>query len=232
MKLFCLVVIFSAFLFSCGVSSIKAQATATGAVVTNKQTNSDNKKNTLDLSGIDFKNFTYPVPNIVNLEKSFTLNNGKAGKKDGSPSFKLRKTYFFDLTGDKKDEAITHIIASGCQLGCESSSLFYIHTAENNQPKLIWKIAIGGDVMGGLRAASFKMNEIVLETFGDCLLDDWLIKPNIDLTKNPKLKTTSYTRFTFSQSGSGYAQTSKVVLPLSASTNISDYRPQISFGEQ
>jgi hypothetical protein len=143
----------------------------------------------------------------------------------------LRKTYFFDLTGDAKDEAITHIVADGCQLGCNSSSLFYIHTAESNKPKLFWKIAIGGDVMGGLKSANFKAKEIVMEVFGDCTLSNSVITPNIDMKKNTNLKTTNYTRFVFSRTENGFTQTAREVLPLPSNMSVLDYRSQISFGE-
>jgi hypothetical protein len=231
MKLFCPALIFSACILFFGFFSVHSQTTgttSTGTIAPKKQP--DSKKNKSVLRNVDFKNFTYPVPLGSDSEKSFTLKNGTSEKKEDLPKFTFRKTYYFDLTGDNVDEAITHIMADGCQLGCESSSLFYIHKATGDrQTELLWKIAIGGDTLGGLKAASFSSKEIVLDTFGDCTLEDWLIKTDIDVRKNPKLKPANFTRFVFSFAENGYSQTTRDVLPLTEYINTSEYRAKISF---
>ena len=234
MKLFFLVIIFSFFASGCGKINTQAQFTAsnTGKIVNSNVNQSAAKANTLDISTVDFKNFTFPDFGAGNSEQPFTLKNAVAESGNNYPKYTLRKTYYFDLTGDAKDEAITHIIADGCQLGCDSSSLFYIHTAEYNKPKLFWKIAVGGDLLGGLKLANFKAKEIVMEVFGDCLLSNSVITPNIDLKKNTSLKATNYTRFVFSRTENGFAQSTREVLPLPPNTNVIDYRSQISFGEE
>ncbi len=217
-----------------GVCVTAAQSTTgsrNGGVTNKKPTDPKTSKPISGITKIDFRNFTYPLPSVGNLPKSVTLKNGTSGKKDGAPNFTLRKTYYFDLTGDNEDEAITQIIADGCQMGCESSSLFYVHTAENDQAKLLWKIAIGGDILGGLKAAHFRVKEFVIETFGNCSLEDWLIKPNIDLQKNPKVTTNNYSRFVFSYEKGSFASAEKTVLPLESNYNTASYRPKISFGE-
>jgi hypothetical protein len=116
-------------------------------------------------------------------------------------------------------------------MGCGLSSLFYIYTVEQNQPRLLWKIAVGGNEMGGLKKVNFDSDEIILDVFGDCSLEGWLIRPFVDIKKNPKLKTSSYTRFVFSRAETGFTQTSKVTVPLTTRIDFSAYRPQISFGE-
>src|SRR5215203_1495535 len=141
MKLFVMVVLF-AFSLYVGAAQTAAQASTTGAVTSKSPAVPEPKKSFSEITKTDFKNFTFPIPIVGNLARAFTLNNGKSEKKEGLPNFRLRKTYYFDLIGDNQVEAISHIIVDGCQLGCESSSLFYIHKLENNQPKLIWKIAI------------------------------------------------------------------------------------------
>jgi hypothetical protein len=230
MKLFFLIIIFSVFAVVFNSISTEAQTIAPGNGPASSK-NQNSKTNTLDISMVDFKNFTFPTVGAGNVEKTFTLKNGESGKKGIAPYYALRKTYYFDLTGDKKDEAITHIIVEGCEMGCESSSLFYIHTTENKQPKLLWKIAVGGNTMGGLKAVNFKSDEIVLESFGDCSLEGWLIKPVVDVQKNPKLKTTSYTRFVFSRNENSFAQTARNVLPLTIFIDFLQYRPQITFSK-
>ena len=230
MKLFLRALIIPVLLFGT-VSIVDAQATGTGIVTKKVPPNQPTKKNSTNITKIDFKNFNYPLPNIGNLEKNMTLKNGLSIKKEGLPNFKLRKTYYFDLTGDKEEEAISQILVDGCQLGCESSHLFYIHTLENEQPKLIWKIAIGGDVLGGLKSAHFKAEEFVIETFGDCSVEDWLIKTNLDMKKNPRVTTNNYSRFVFTNDNGSFASVTKTLLPLEINLNMVSYRPKISFGE-
>lgn len=234
MKLLLLTIIPAIFSVGCGGFSSKAQIreSANGSVVNRKIIQTDNKTTpkTLDLSLVDFKNFTFPDFGNGNAAKTFTLKGGTSDKRAVFPKFNWRKTYLFELTGDDENEAVTHVIAEGCQMGCESSHLFYIYTADGKQPKLLWKFAVAGDVLGGLKAVNFKIDEIVLEAFGECSAENGLIKPNVDLEKNPKLKTSNYTRFVFTRDANGFAQTGKDILPL-ANTNLAEYRPQISFGE-
>lgn len=230
MKLLFLAIILSILAAGCNSLSTEAQIRASSNdTVSNK--NQSSRTNTLDISTVDFKNFSFPDPASGKTEKSFTLKNGVSGKKGVTPVFTLRKTYYFDITGDERDEAISHIIADGCQVGCESSQLFFVHTAEENKPKLLWKIAVSGDTTGGLKAVNFKVNEIVLEVFGESALDNWLVKSNIDLKKNPKLKTNNYTRFVFSGGENGFMPTDKDIIPLTTYIDFLEYRPQISFGK-
>lgn len=224
-----------AFFCTTGCTGYKTEAqirtSGNGKVVVNSNTSKTTPKpEVFDIAKVDFKNFIYPEFSRTEPARTFTLKNGRAERKAGSPDYALRKTYYFDLTGDQKNEAITHIIANGCELGCESSSVFYIYTPDAAQPKLLWKIAIGGDTMGGLKSANFKIDEFTLETFGDCTLEDWLIKPEVDVRINPKLKTNSYTRFVFKRENGEYKQTERDVLPL-PNLNLTDYRAQITFGK-
>jgi len=234
MKLFFLVIIFSLFASVCGEIKTQAQirGASSGKIINGKDKQSTPNANVFDISTVDFKNFTFPDFTVGNTLNSFTLKNSKAEAKGGFPKYTLRKTYYFDLTGDANDEAISHVIAEGCQMGCDSSNLFYIHTTENNKPKLLWKIATGGDILGGLKAANFKAKEIIFEVFGDCSINNSVIIPNIDMKKAANLKTTNYTRFVFSRSENGFTQTGKDLLPLPANASIVDYHSQISFGEE
>lgn len=233
MRIFIPVIVFSVFAVGCVHVNTEAQTRAsnTGIILSNtKKPTPNRKRNSLKISSVDFKNFTFPDFGGLN-GKTFTLKNGGAESINGMPKYKLRKTYYFDLTGDDEDEAVTHIIAEGCQMGCDSSHLFYIHTADANQTKFLWKIAIGGDVLGGLKAAKFKSNQIVMEVFGDCAIENGIIKPVVDLTKNTRLRTTNYTRFVFTGGEDGFAQTGKDLIPLTSNIDFSEYRVKISFGE-
>ena len=203
---------------------------------TNASANPEEKKLTVyktkpfHISKTDFKNLTYPVPLSAGGEANFTLRNGTALKTADLPNFRLRKTYFYDLTGDGADEAITHILADGCQMGCGNSNLFFIHTPENDEPKLLWKIAVGGDTLGGLKAVNFNAGEIIVDIFGECSLDGWLINPRADVKTNPELKTTRYTRFIFTGDANGFMKKTKEILPLSGNIKFSQYKARINFG--
>ncbi len=221
--------------FSCGggsfLTTAQIRTSSDGKVVNTNQSNSKTKVKTIDVSKIDFKNFTYPDFSGGTVEKTFTLKNGKSEKKVGAPSYYVRKTYYYDLTGDAKVEAVTHIMAESCQVSCDPRSLFYVYTMEKNQPKLLWKIATGMDEFGGLKTINFKVEEIILETFGDCSLENWWTKPVMDVKNNPQMKASNYTRFVFSLGANGFTQSNRDLLPLAA-TNFLKYRPQISFGKQ
>jgi len=235
MKLLIPVIIFSVFAAGCGEIRTDAQirASNTGAVNTRPQsTPTPTKTAALQLSKVDFKNFTFPGFAVGTTEKPFTLKNGFSEDPNVFPKYTLRRTYYFDLTGDRQDEAVSHIMVEGCQMGCSRSNLFYIHTADGNEPRLLWKIATGGDVLGGLKSVNFQIDQVLIEVFGNCTVENEVIKPEVDLQKNAKLKTTNYTRFVFTNSGGGYTQTAREVLPLVANIDFLEYRPQISFGKQ
>ncbi len=235
MRIFIPVIFFSVFAAGCVHVKTDAQirASNTGKVVitnSNKPT-PNRKKNPIDLTKVDFKNFTFPDFRGAG-EKTFTLKNGASETNPALPKYKLRKTYYFDLTGDDEDEAVSHIIADGCQMGCESSNLFYVHTAAEQKPKLLWKVAIGGNVLGGLKAANFRANQIVMEVFGDCTIANGIIKPEVDMKKNPRLIASNYTRFVFTGGENGFLQTGRDILPLTTNIDFTEYRAQISFGEK
>ncbi len=236
MKLTFLLIILSIFSLNCGSFSSKAQTSASSEVkVGNSNTNqpkSNVKANSLDISTVDFKNFSFPDLFGGKTQKTFTLKKGqfRNGKLSTDRVYTWRKSYFFDITGDGKDESVTHIIAEGCGKDCDSHSLFYVHTVENNQPKLIWKIALGSEALGGLKSVNFNNKEITLEAFGSCTLKDGLISAAYD-GKDPKqILPSNYTRFVFNLSDSFFSETDKVVLAFTEKT-IADYRPKISFGE-
>ena len=206
--------------------SVSAQITATsdGKVANTNQTK---PKAEIDIANVDFKNFTFPDLFAGKIVKNFTLKNGqfRNGKQANDRVFTLRKTYYFDITGDAKNEAITQIFAETCNINCESQSLFYVHTIVNNQPKLIWKIATGTNDLCGLKSVAFKIKEIALETFGNCTTEIDLIKPG-----KSNDNSVSFTRFNFSLKDGVFAATTKVVAPLLEKFNI-EYRPKITFGE-
>jgi hypothetical protein len=224
-----ILLIFLPIIFAC--FSVSAQITATSdGKVTN--TNQTKPKAEIDIATIDFKNFTFPDLFTGKTVKTFTLKNGqyRNGKQSSERVFTLRKTYYFDITGDAKNEAITQIFAESCNINCESQSLFYVHTIVNNQPKLIWKIATGTNELCGLKSVSFKIKEIALESFGECAAEMDLIKPSVD-SKKPNNNAANFTRFTFLLKDGVFAATTKDISPLQEKFSV-EYRPKIRFGEQ
>ncbi len=206
--------------------SVSAQITETSdGKVKSVQTK---PKTEIDIATVDFKNFTFPDLYTGKSAKSFTLKNGqfRIGKQANERVFTLRKTYNFDITRDGKNEAINHIFAEICNPKCESQSLFYVYTISENQPKVIWKIATGANNLCGLKAVSFKIREIILEVFGNCLIQNDLIKPD-----NSKTNSGNVTRFSFSFENGLFVADSKEIITSTEKYSI-EYRPKITFGEQ
>lgn len=234
MRLILTCLFLSFFSFSCSNYSTEAQI----RVDANGKVNGDSnqtRQSVIDISTIDFQNFTYPDFYAKNEGKTFTLKNGEFvyvdEKQTDSRNYKLRKTYYFDITGDKKNEAITHIFAETGAESTDPQSVFFVHSIENRQPKLIWKIAAGKEELGGLKFVHFKNKEIILETFGNCSIKDWSIVASFDVKNVGKIENASFTRFVFTLENNAFVQTSREVLPL-PKVNMMNYRPQILFGEQ
>ena len=116
---------------NCGSFSTKAQirVNANGTVI---NSNSNNKPVVklppIDIKKVDFKNFAYAELLTGTGDKNFILTNGQYRSKKSLSQrvYTLRKTYYFDITGDEKDEAITLILAEGCGDDCDSHNLFYV----------------------------------------------------------------------------------------------------------
>lgn len=197
------------------------------AVYIDAQSVETNGKN-VELRASDFKNYSF---------QSFTgtipivLRNGKSQNAAPGVKYTLRKVYFFDLDGDGKDEAVAHIIANGCEPGCDSSSLFYIFTADGKRVKMLWKFAVGGDTLGGLKAVTFSDKKIILETFGNCAFENQITRPEVDLRTNPKLKTNDYTRFVFALEDNKYQLKDRTVLPWTRKSLVG-YKSQIIFSNE
>lgn len=186
-----------------------------------------------DITSVDFRNLTYPNPLAVAGGAVLTLKNGISSGAKPNPlmTFKLRKTYFFDLTGDGREEAVTHILADSCGEGCDSHSLFFIHTVENKELKLLWQFATGAEALGGLKSINFDEDTITVETFGRCAMKNALVTAEYDGKKPKQVIPVNYTRFEFRRGDSGFLPFSQEVLPFTEKT-IAGYRAQISFGTQ
>lgn len=217
------------FLILFAAFSSAAQTTASKTAQIGKD--SEKKKEEIadaETLATDFKNFSFPDFNSKD-QKNFTLKNGVfqnlKAKSGEAVNYRFRKVFYFDVTGDEKTEAIVHIFASACE-DCAPQSIFYLYSNEKNQPKEIWKIALGTQEKCGLKDVLFDKKEIVLETFGDCELNGWNIAKNL----NSK-KTAVSTRFTFDYQNKEFLQTSKAFFPFSEN-DIQTYRSKLKFGSE
>lgn len=177
---------------------------------------------------VDFKNFSFPDFNSKD-QRNFTLKNGifknLKAKSGETTIYRFRKVFYFDVTGDKKTEAIVHIFASACE-DCAPQSIFYLYSNEKNQPQEIWKIAFGTQEKCGLKDVLFDKAQVVLEVFGDCELNGWKIAQNLTSKKNAVS-----TRFTFDYQNKEFFQISKEFFPFSEN-EIQTYRSQLKFGSE
>lgn len=197
----------------------QSSGTKSGVVVSEKpQTNT---VKTIDLTTFDFKNHTYPDPAGTGSDAVFSLVNGVA--KNGRIT--LRRIYFFEISDDSDDEAISMIVDSVCEAGCEPATRFFVHSAGATEPELVFKFASGAGFSCGLKAADFSVNEIAIETLGECeLKNDWIAIPST-ATKSGS----DFTRFKFTRSGDGSWNAARESRR-GVTVDLSDFRPKISFG--
>jgi hypothetical protein len=137
-----------------------------------------------DKLAVDFQNFKYLEPGRTS---AFQLKNGVFSGTDRatgtSRSFQFRKTYYFDLTADKKTEAVVHILADTCDF-CEERSLFYAFSAIGGSPLQLFSIATGSAAKCGLKEAAFDAESIAFEVFGDCEFTDSVFRPVTEPVKD------------------------------------------------
>lgn len=134
---------------------------------------------------LDFENYTYPHTFNYNDRKiRFKLKDGTYEFDfDGDRGwFSLGDTFYLDLTGDNKKEAIVLLWYVSCGASCDGgAAIFYIYSLQNKTPKLLWKYETGSFAYGnGLKSFRLKDGEIQIELFGKCGLDD----KNIDYPIN------------------------------------------------
>lgn len=180
-----------------------------------------------DTLSVDFKNFAYADFGL-NLQKFFTLKNGFYSSTNPKTkefrSFQFRKVYYFDITGDRKTEAIVHLLADSCD-SCDEKSVFYAFSAVDKKPLEVFRILTGSGDKCGLKSVSFNFTEITLEVFGDCELKNGVFTK----TQNPP-KSDVLTKFLFEFGEREFAFKSKVTsdFPLKDAANV---RPQIKIGQ-
>lgn len=147
------------------------------------------------IRNIDFKNFTYSDRTGKDI---FTLTNGKepfGQMKD--IAFSLKSIEYADLTNDKENEAIIHILI---EYGAGSSGLLYIFTVENQKPKMLWYVESGYGSEGELKSAYAESNSLIVELFGDNSFveaKDEFKFPNQNNVPKKLCCPTDFTRFRF-----------------------------------
>lgn len=164
-------------------------------------------ENSKDLSSyskiedVDFKNFSYSLDK--NKDNGFTLTNGEKpyGQMEDI-TFRLRNVQYTDLTDDNKNEAIINIFVG--YGGSGTTSLIYIYTLKNQQPKKLWEINSGYNANGGLKEIYSKGNNLIVEFFSDTKFDEnnyEFIFPNIQKYPRAECCPNNFTKFEFKWSG-------------------------------
>lgn len=204
-------------LFSPAVADAQITGSKSGTVVS--PTPEAKQGERTDLSVFDFRNFSFPDPLGTAPDSLLKMTNGAALKG----RIVLAKTYFFQLTQDEYDEAISMILDSGCESGCSDATRFYVHSPGPKLPELIFRFASGSGQACGLRSADFSINRFTIEVFGDCeLKNEWI-------AVSRQKSSGKATRFVFESSANGFRAVTRETI-IAPPFDPVDFRPRISFG--
>jgi hypothetical protein len=180
---------------------------------------------------IDFKNFAYPTT----LRKRYIqLKDGtyeyQAPGEMGGDTFEYRGVDYTDVTGDGRKEAFVRLVRVSCGASCDGGSyLFYIYSARQPKPSLLWRIESGSLAYEcGLK--SFVVNErtITFEVFRKC---DFAVNTvrNKDQEGPGKFDVKFFTRFKFKFDGKTFALRGKEVFPYSG--DVMNYDSEIKISD-
>lgn len=170
----------------------------------------------------DFE-YEFPGPKPVPFKLrsgNFVLKNPKTKE---STALNLRKTFFFDITGDSRKEAIVHILGSTCEM-CDDKSLFYAFTAAGLKPVEVFRIAGGTGEQCGIKEIVFDVKSILVDTYGDCEAANGLISP----VKGGTMKNKA-SRFLFEFADGKFKVSIRESIDLPEAP--AEYRTQIRFGK-
>ena len=167
---------------------------------------------------VDFKNFTYPVNW---LKKFVRLKDGsyeyEHPKHMGGEIFDFVDANYIKLTNDQEKKAIIRLNRVSCGGSCDGgSSLFYVYSIEKNEPKLLWKFETGSLAYGGgLRSLTVKNSKIIVEEFGENVL------------QMNKFHVKDTIRFVFAYKGGKFIQESEEAFSV-PERDVKNYQPEIN----
>lgn len=175
---------------------------------------------------VSFTDFDYEFPGAKPVP--FKLRSGnfilKNAKTKETTALNFRKTFFFDVTGDSKKEAVIHILGSTCEM-CDDKSLFYVFTSAGLKPVEIFRILGGAGAQCGIKRILFDSKIITVDAFGDCDVAGGAIVP----VKGSTLKN-KYTQFNYKLTDGLFKLELRDLMDLGEP--VTEYRTQIAFGKQ
>ena len=126
-------------------------------------------------SHIDFKTRSYGEYKFSSGERlDLTVYNGEFEYDFGPDKergwFFIKDTFFTDVTGDGKDDAIVWFAHVECGASCNGgSSLFYVYSLRGEGLKEIWRYETGTYGFGcGLKSLTVLNKQLVVKMFGRC----------------------------------------------------------------
>ena len=206
------------------VESAKPATADSGAAASPKR----EKEVPPEFKSVDFRNFTYPS----SLRgSSITLKDGDHEYEDpvsGGDRYHLQDVNYADVTGDGKKEAVVNVVRVICGGSCDGGShLFYIYSAQQNRPRLLWRIESGSVAYGcGLKSFIVNRSTITLEAFRKCHLKSVFLASESNPKELGKFQAIGLTRFIFGFDGKNFVLKKREV-SASVETDAKNYSPEI-----
>lgn len=211
----------AAFSVTAQTSGSKTGRVAASPTPTPKDAVVDADKLPVYFSELDYE-FPGPKPIPFRLRSgTFILKNATTRE---TTALNYRKSYFFDVTGDSKTEAVVHILGSTCEM-CDDKSLFYVFTSAGLKPVEIFRMLGGAGAQCGIKRIVFDVKIITVDAFGDCDVADGAILP----VKGSTLKD-KYTQFNYKLTDGVFKLELRDLMDLGETPT--EYRTQLAFGRQ
>ena len=117
------------------------------------------------IHSVDFNNFTF---HQFWGGRAIKLRNGKLEFESQGchTEINLKGVTYLDLTGDRTEEALVHLEDFTACGSSGVSDYYYIYTAQNRRPRLLWRFATGSEGLAGLKDFKLAGRVLVFELFG------------------------------------------------------------------
>jgi len=171
---------------------------------------------------VDFRNFTYPMGGLLgNVRLKDGLYEYENWEENSFYTLEFKDTYFADLTGDGRKEAIVRL--NGIAAGVSSdggAALFYFYSSRRNKPKLFWQLDTGSYAYEcGLKSFVATRRKIVLELYRKCRFKgESFAREPVPGEEMGKYLAKALTRFVFAFDGRKFVQRERKVHPYDGRT--------------